>query len=80
MLRLSNIILDLFTATVCGIIAWYGVAFVREGYAYGDTLLGNVPAWIPQLILPVGFALISWRYLVFSIRGMLGRQRTEPVK
>jgi TRAP-type C4-dicarboxylate transport system permease small subunit len=77
MLRLSNIILDLFTASVCGLIAWHGAAFVRDGYAYGDTLLGNVPAWIPQLILPVGFALISWRYLVFATRGIIGKQRAE---
>ena len=78
--RLSKIILDLFTASVCGLISWHSAAFVRTSHEYGDTLLGNVPAWIPQVILPLGFGLITWRYLIFAIRGISGRQRSEPAR
>ena len=38
-------------------------------------MLGNVPAWLLQLVLPVGFALISWRYAVFALQGLLGTER-----
>ena len=30
--------------------------------------MGGVPAWMPQLVLPVGFGLISYRYALFAIR------------
>jgi len=77
--RLSKIILDLFTAGVCGLVAWHSAAFAYSAYEYGDLLLGNVPAWIPQSVLPVGFGLIAWRYLIFAVRGVLNKQRAEPV-
>jgi TRAP-type C4-dicarboxylate transport system permease small subunit len=34
--------------------------------------MGSVPAWIPQLVLPIGFGLISYRYVLFVFAG-LGR-------
>ncbi|NIM70764.1 MAG: TRAP transporter small permease subunit [Xanthomonadales bacterium] len=68
-----------FTAGMCGLIAWYSMVFVRDSIAFGDTLLGAVPAWIPQLILPVGFALIALRYAIFAARGAAGMWRQEGV-
>jgi TRAP-type C4-dicarboxylate transport system permease small subunit len=73
--RPTRVLLDLFTSGVCALIAWHSLAFVRSTHAYGDVLLGQVPAWLLQLVLPVGFALIAWRYLVFALRGALGKQR-----
>ena len=63
-----KIVVDLFTAGVCLVITWHSIAFVQTSHEYEDVLMGNVPAWILQLVLPVGFGLITWRYLVFSIR------------
>jgi len=49
-------------------VTWYSVNFVRTSHEYQDVLLGSVPAWILQLVLPVGFGLISWRYLLFALK------------
>lgn len=78
--RIANIVLDLFTCIVCSLICWHSAAFVRLSHEYGDLLLGNVPAWIPQIVMPIGFGLIAWRYLLFTIRGLMGRQRAEPIR
>ncbi|HSG65848.1 MAG TPA: TRAP transporter small permease [Gammaproteobacteria bacterium] len=51
-----------FTALVCGLLAWHSGRFVGDSRAYGDLLLGNQPAWVLQLILPLGFALMGLRY------------------
>ena len=64
-----NIAVDLFTAVVTGVLAWYATQFVRDSYEFGDRLLGTWPAWAFQAILPIGFALIAYRY---GLR-MLGR-------
>jgi TRAP-type C4-dicarboxylate transport system permease small subunit len=58
----------LFTAVVTGSLAWFSWRFVSDSREFGDTLLGNWPAWILQLILPIGFALISYRYCLRFLR------------
>lgn len=66
-----RIVICLFTAAVCGIITWNSILFVQTTYEFGDRLMGDVPAWLPQLILPVGFGLICYRYLLFVIAGTI---------
>jgi TRAP-type C4-dicarboxylate transport system permease small subunit len=61
-----------FTAGITGMVAWYSVQFVMTSREYGDVLLGSVPAWILQLVLPIGFGLICYRYVLFVFAG-LGR-------
>jgi len=59
---------DCLTAVVTGLLAWFSWQFVSDSRIYGDVLLNTVPAWTLQIILPVGFALISYRYLVWCVR------------
>lgn len=63
-------VLDLFIAGISGLIAWHSIAFVRTSREFGDILLGGVPAWIPQAVLPLGFGLIAYRYGLFTVRGV----------
>lgn len=75
-----KIVVHFFTAAVSGVMAAYALAFVRTSREFGDVLLGSVPAWIPQAVLPVGFALIAWRYALFALAGiaaLLKRNRAE---
>ncbi len=67
----AEIVADLFTAIVCGVIAWYSFVFVREAYQYEDVLLGSLPAWIFQSVLPLAFFLISYRYLLFFVKRLV---------
>ena len=38
---------------------------------FGDVLLGGTPAWLLQAVLPVGFGLIAYRYLLFAVKELL---------
>ncbi len=67
----SRIVIDLFTSVICGVVAWYSLLFVRTSHEFGDLLLGGVPAWILQAVLPVGFGLICYRYGLFTIKGVV---------
>ena len=69
-----------FTAAICAVVAWYSLQFVQTSREYEDVLLGQVPAWWLQSVLPVGFALIAYRYVIFIFRDVLklaGRAKTE---
>lgn len=70
-LRGVKLLTDLFTAAVCALVAWHSLQFVQLSREFGDLLMGEaVPAWWLQAVLPVGFALIAWRYLLFTIRNI----------
>lgn len=66
-----KVLVHLFTAVVCGFVAWHSLAFVQMSREFEDVLLGNIPAWILQAVLPVGFGLIAWRYSLFTIKEVL---------
>jgi len=66
--QLVKVVIHLFTAGICGLVTWHSVQFVRMSHEFGDVLLGNVPAWMLQSILPIGFGLISYRYALFAVK------------
>jgi TRAP-type C4-dicarboxylate transport system permease small subunit len=68
----KDLVVHGFTAVVCGIVTWQSILFVRTSHEFGDVLLGGIPAWLLQIVLPVGFGLISYRYGLFLLRD-LGR-------
>jgi len=63
-----RILMDLITALVCGLLSWHSTRFVSDSYEYGDTLIKNTPAWMLQIILPVGFGLMAYRHVVLAIK------------
>jgi TRAP-type C4-dicarboxylate transport system permease small subunit len=63
-----KIIIDLFTASVCALFTWHSARFVMDSYEFGDTLMNNTPAWMLQIILPVGFGLMAYRHLILAIK------------
>ena len=65
---LIKIIIDLFTAGVCGLFAFHSARFVMGSYEFGDMLMKNTPAWMLQIILPIGFALMTYRHLLLAIK------------
>jgi len=71
----KNVLIHGFTAVISGILTWYSLQFVRTSYEFADVLLGGIPAWLLQLILPVGFGLIAYRYALFVIRDAHGLLR-----
>ncbi|MCF6263657.1 MAG: TRAP transporter small permease [Xanthomonadales bacterium] len=68
--KLNRIFINFFTAAVCALFSWHSARFVMASYEYGDTLLRDTPAWLLQIILPIGFGLMAYRYLVFVFRGV----------
>lgn len=64
----AAVIADTFAVIVSALLAWSSFDFVRDSRMYGDVLLGQVPAWWLQAIMPVAFAMIALRYLIRGVR------------
>lgn len=63
-----RVVTDIFTSVVAGVVAWSAFRLMAEDRAAGGMTIGSVPVWICEAILPVAFAVISLRYLMFAIR------------
>lgn len=60
-------VVALATSVVCALLAWHTFRFVRDEYAYSDVEVAGLPVWIWQSILPLGFALMTLRFLAAII-------------
>jgi len=64
--KVIYIITNIFAAGICFLLMEAAIAFVQmEGQA-GDTLILNLPTTYFIIIIPVGYAIISFRFVVRS--------------
>ena len=66
--EVTRVLVDVFAAAVCGVIAWHTWRYLQVEIEYADTVLINVPAWIAHSVLPAAFLLISFRFVVLVIK------------
>lgn len=66
---------QLFAVVVCAILADASVTFVRNDVDFGAKVYGDVPAWTSQIIIPAGFALLSYHFLVRALEHALAALR-----
>lgn len=59
---------SLISALVCLLMTWHSVRFVYEEYLYETTTFSSLPAWPFELIMPVGFMIMTMRFAVSVIR------------
>jgi TRAP-type C4-dicarboxylate transport system permease small subunit len=65
-IRFVTAFTSLFTAAICGILGLQSWTFVSDSREFEDQLLGDLPAWPFQIVLPVAFALMALRYLLYA--------------
>ncbi len=56
-----------FCMFICGVISWYGAKFVQMDYEYNTIAFSGIPAWMTELVIPIGFFLMATRYMLFCI-------------
>ena len=73
---ISRMITDLFAALVCGMISYHAVHLVIMEKSTGGHAFGNVPSWVCELIIPVGFAVMALRFLLSFLMLLTGARTT----
>jgi len=63
-------IVELFTALICFIVAYYSLQFVRMEFAEGGTAFAKVPTWLCESIIPFGFMVMALRYVLLSVNNL----------
>lgn len=57
----------LFAAVVCGIMTWQGMRLVLLDFEFATLAFARVPAWVCEVIIPFGFAVMALRYTIITI-------------
>ena len=61
-------ILDLFAAFICSVIAIQAWRYLQIEIEYEDTVLINIPAWVAHSIMPAAFVLMAYRFLIGALK------------
>ena len=60
--RYLKVIPHLVSAFICGLLTFAGWTFVQNEAQMGGTPFLEIPVWIPQVIIPITFALMTLRF------------------
>jgi TRAP-type C4-dicarboxylate transport system permease small subunit len=52
----------LVSALICGLLTFAGLTFVQNEAQMGGTTFLEIPVWIPEVIIPITFALMTLRF------------------
>lgn len=74
----NQVVIQLFTAAVCALVAWHGLRFVQFEREDGMTSFADIPSWWLESIIPVGFALIAVRSLLTAWRHLMSVAAGRP--
>lgn len=65
--RFPRLIVDSFAAFICAVLAWQSYRYVQLTVEFEDTVLIDVPAWMAYGILPLAFAIMTYRFGLSAI-------------
>ncbi len=60
-------LINLFSAAICLLIGWHAALFVMMEKEDATVAFSNIPTWILESIIPLGFCVIGIRFAVNAI-------------
>jgi len=68
--NVATLITHLFSFLVCCALTYATLKFIRNEIQMGQKTFLNIPVWIPEMILPVTFGLMSLRFGLRSFKNL----------
>lgn len=75
--RIIQIIVNLFASMVSYFLMRAAITFVSMEAESGSTLFADIPIWIAQVIIAIGFGLMMIRFLLHAIRYIFNAPTAE---
>ena len=69
--RIVLVITSLFAAVVCTFLASAAWTYLLEERANGGDLVLSIPTWVALLIIPVGYILLAFHFLIKACENAL---------
>jgi TRAP-type C4-dicarboxylate transport system permease small subunit len=66
-----EVIIDVSSFIICGLLTFAAVKFIRNEALMGTVTFLGIRAWVPELILPITFGLMTLRFGFRSLKTFL---------
>jgi TRAP-type C4-dicarboxylate transport system permease small subunit len=74
-----TLITHLFSFFVCCGLTYAALKFIKNEVQMGNITFLDIPAWIPEMILPLTFGLMTFRFGLRSIKTLSEMGKIEPL-
>jgi len=76
--EIVTLITHLFSLLICCLLTFAALKFLRNEIQMGNETFLNIPVWIPELILPLTFGLMTFRFGLRSIKTLFEMGKINP--
>jgi TRAP-type C4-dicarboxylate transport system permease small subunit len=76
--RFFTAVSHLSSAVICGLLGLAALKFLRFEAQMGSATFWDLPVWLPEVIIPVTFTLMSIRYLFRAVANVHRRPDESP--
>jgi TRAP-type C4-dicarboxylate transport system permease small subunit len=66
----TRFLTQLFSFFICGLLTFAALKFIKNEAQMGNVAFLGIPAWIPEIILPVIFGLMALRFGLRSFKDL----------
>jgi C4-dicarboxylate transporter DctQ subunit len=77
--NIVTLITHLFSFFVCGGLTYAALKFIRNEVQMENRTFLDIPAWVPELILPVTFILMTFRFGLRSLKNLSEMETMNPL-
>jgi len=67
---LTKFLTELFSFFICGLLTFAALKFIKNEAQMGNVAFLGIPAWIPEIILPLVFGLMALRFGLHSLKDL----------
>ena len=75
--NIVHLFTNIFSVFICYLLADAGWTFVQDEKMMGAEIFAEIPVWYFQIIIPIGFFLMAFRFLVLSLENVIYIFRPE---
>lgn len=68
--RFLEPVTNLVSAAICAIVCYHAGRFVMMEYQDGSSAFATVPAWLCEVIIPIGFGLMALRFFTYTLTAL----------
>ena len=76
--EIVTLITHLFSLVISCLLTYAAVKFIRNEVQMENMTFLNIPAWIPEMILPLTFVLMTFRFALRSLKNLSEMGKTNP--
>ena len=75
--RIIATITNLFSTIICAVVSYHAARFVLMEYEDNIMAFDDVPAWLCEIIIPIGFGLMAVRFFSVAVSSAMGQIKEQ---